>query len=568
VSDSVQAVIAARIDLLPAGDKRALQAAAVIGRSFWEGALRALAGTEPGGLAVLCERDFVRRVRASAVPGEREFAFKHALTREVAYASMPVAARARLHASFAAWLEHAGGGRDEDAPLLAHHYAEAVAPALADLAWADEPDQARRIAAKAVDWMRRAAELATSHYAIDDALALLAGARELESDPARRAELWHATASVHRLAFDIDAFRGAIEEAIALAPGGAVSARAHADLAHAGSQPYLWRRPPEPDVVAGWIDAALERAGGDDVARALALLGRAQLDLRLGRADADEALRLAERVGDPTLHSHVIDSQLHVAAKQGRLRDALVWAQRGIEAAPRVPDRNQRSGTLLCATFAHLWSGRIADGRRIANEHDTLSTPLSAHHRVHAVAAHLVVHVAAGEWPVPEALADRTEAACAANSDTPCQFNWRALLMLALGHAAAGDPDESRRLERAAEAALIVGGPLTREPSLLRLAMLRGDRGATEAILAADPGPDVWDVDYRAARLDALALLGDRTGVEAEAERALELGGYVEPFALRALGVVRARRDLLADAAARFAAMGMARRVDETRAMA
>jgi len=56
------------------------------------------------------------------------------VTLEVAYASIPKARRARLHAAFAAWLELFGGGSNDDAPLLAHHYAEATRPEDAELA--------------------------------------------------------------------------------------------------------------------------------------------------------------------------------------------------------------------------------------------------------------------------------------------------------------------------------------------------------------------------------------------------------------------------------------------------
>lgn len=555
VSDSVQAVIAARIDLLPPADKRALQAAAVIGRMFWEGAVRELAGS--GSLALLVERDFVRRASASAVPGEREFSFKHALTREVAFGSVPVAGRAQLHAGFATWLENAGSGRDEDAPMLAHHYAEAVAPAHADLAWVGEADRARELRARAVSWMRRAAELATGRYAIDDALALLAGARELEEDPAARAELWHATATAHRFLYDIDAFRVAIEQAVTLAPDAPVAARAYADLGHAGSQPWMWRDPPTTELVDRWIASALERAGGDAAARAMALVARAQTRPHTGAADAHEALALAERIGDANLRAKAIDASTVVAGTQGRVHDAAESAERGVEGAPAVPDPNQRSGALLLATIARLWVGRIAEARHLAAEHDALATPLGTHNAVHAVAGHLFVHTAAGDWCRMGAVARRAELACAANGDTPCQFNWRSLLMLALGHACLGDDREARRLEEAAARSLAVGGPLAREPALLRLAMVRGDRAAIEEVLEANTGPDFWDVGYRAARLDALALLGDRARVEAEAEEALAMGGYVEPFALRALGVVRGHSELRADAAARFAAMGL-----------
>ena len=119
VPDTVQAVLAARIDLLPAAEKAALQAAAVIGRVFWTGPIYELVGGAPD-FDLLAERDFVRRRPGSSLSGEREYAIKHALTREVAYASLPKARRARLHAAFAGWLERSGEGNDEHAALLAH----------------------------------------------------------------------------------------------------------------------------------------------------------------------------------------------------------------------------------------------------------------------------------------------------------------------------------------------------------------------------------------------------------------------------------------------------------------
>ena len=67
-----------------------------------------LGGGDPD-LGVLEARDFVRRAPASAFAGERELVFKHALTREVAYGSLPDDQRARLHGAFATWLERAGG---------------------------------------------------------------------------------------------------------------------------------------------------------------------------------------------------------------------------------------------------------------------------------------------------------------------------------------------------------------------------------------------------------------------------------------------------------------------------
>jgi len=129
--DSVQAVIAARLDALSAAQKALLGDAAVVGGVFWEGALVAVAAHDPeelqGLLSALLERQLIRRIRESAMAGEQEYAFVHALAREVAYGQLPRALRARKHAAVADWLEKKAGARAEDlAEVLAHHSLTAV----------------------------------------------------------------------------------------------------------------------------------------------------------------------------------------------------------------------------------------------------------------------------------------------------------------------------------------------------------------------------------------------------------------------------------------------------------
>jgi class 3 adenylate cyclase len=173
IPDSVQAVLAARIDLLGDAEKAALQAAAVIGRTFWTGPVYELVAELEPDLSVLESRDFIRRRPTSSLEGEVEYVFKHALTRDVAYNGLTKARRARLHADFAEWLERLGEGRDEHAPLLAHHYAEAVRPEDVDVAWPNGGAELDTLRAKAVSWLERAAEAAMSRYELTDAVALL-----------------------------------------------------------------------------------------------------------------------------------------------------------------------------------------------------------------------------------------------------------------------------------------------------------------------------------------------------------------------------------------------------------
>jgi DNA-binding SARP family transcriptional activator len=565
VPDSVQGVIAARVDLLPSVDKEALQAASVVGRTFWEGAVRELldgASFDPG---LLEERGFVRVRRESTLGDERELVFKHALTREVAYGALPLARRARLHARVAEWLERTGADAEEHASLLAHHYAEAAAPAIADLAWPNEEARTTELRDRAIRWLRRAAALAVGRYEIQEAVSLLNEALALAGDDNLRTDLLLEAARACRLRYDTDGFRAALEQALSLDPPAAVSAEIHSQLAIAGSMPELWREPPSLEVIDRWAQRALALAEPGSRAHAVSLMARARAWPGSGRDSADEARALADQIGDPALVATALQTQTDVAVAQGAHDEARRLMDHALQIVPATGDPYEREGLLLYATIVYARDGRIAEARRLAAEHDALATRLSPHQEVHGVGLDLIVETAAGDWEAARALSGRAEAASAANRDTPCQFNWRALLMAALAHAQLGDEREARRLEQQALGTVEVSGPASREPAMLRLALLRGELEAVEQLLAA-PGAGKYDVSYAATRLDALVAVGDREGVEREAPPVLALGGYAAPFALRALAAVRAVRAPREQVAAAFDALDLAFFAAETRA--
>ncbi|HEX6579744.1 MAG TPA: AAA family ATPase [Actinomycetota bacterium] len=131
VPETVQALIAARLDTLPAERKSLLQDAAVLGKVFWAGAVAAMGGLEAGvvreGLHELARKELVRPVRRPSIEGETEYSFWHVLIRDVAYGQIPRAGRAAKHVAAARWIERIAGERVEDsAELLAHHYEQAV----------------------------------------------------------------------------------------------------------------------------------------------------------------------------------------------------------------------------------------------------------------------------------------------------------------------------------------------------------------------------------------------------------------------------------------------------------
>lgn len=93
--ETLQGIIAARLDGLPQSEKALLQDAAVIGKVFWASALQTDAGNATTGLHLLERKGFVRRQKRTSVEGESEFAFAHALVRDVAYGQIARADRAR-----------------------------------------------------------------------------------------------------------------------------------------------------------------------------------------------------------------------------------------------------------------------------------------------------------------------------------------------------------------------------------------------------------------------------------------------------------------------------------------
>jgi DNA-binding SARP family transcriptional activator len=141
--ETVHAIVAARLDALPAEEKAALQDLSVLGRVGWVGALAAVSGRARAEVEACLEslraKEFLYRAGKAAMAGEREYGFRHVLVCEVAYGQIPRLERAGKHRRAAAWLESLAAERSE---LLAHHYGRALE--LASAAGQDTGDLADR----------------------------------------------------------------------------------------------------------------------------------------------------------------------------------------------------------------------------------------------------------------------------------------------------------------------------------------------------------------------------------------------------------------------------------------
>ncbi len=180
--ESVHSVLAARLDSLAPFERRLLQQAAVVGQNFWEGLLLTTADRSDAevieALGSLQDKELVIANPASRLAGEREYVFKHALIRDVAYGMLPKATRCRQHFQVGGYIEERAGERGERAvALIADHYGRAAT--LGNEAGI-EGDELRSMNAKAVEFLEAAGDAALSLYSNLEALDHYRSAGNLE----------------------------------------------------------------------------------------------------------------------------------------------------------------------------------------------------------------------------------------------------------------------------------------------------------------------------------------------------------------------------------------------------
>ncbi len=302
--DSVQAIVAARLDLLEPEEKSLLQAAAVIGKVFWMGALRSLRPALASAVLGrgLIRRELIRPVRDSSMQGQDEYAFSHSLIREVAYGQIPRGERAQLHQAAAGWIEAVTGPRGTDAAeLLAFHLGEAIA-----LSSAPTPElqmQCYRVNMLAGDRARGLnPPRAAGYYSTAAEIALAGKDRAL------------ALLELGRLTQDADQIGLLYDEALALYRD-AADIEGQASVLNAMSS-YLWWRGDTAAAHAYGLEAVeLVDELPDSAAKANVLTGRAS-GLFL-RGQAAEALDLAERATPLVAASGTVDDQIRLLFARG-----------------------------------------------------------------------------------------------------------------------------------------------------------------------------------------------------------------------------------------------------------
>ncbi|HUH15429.1 MAG TPA: AAA family ATPase [Gaiellaceae bacterium] len=518
--ESVQGIIAARLDALDADDKALLQHAAVVGKVFWSGALAAIGERErlavEERLHALERRELVRRERRSSVAGESEYAFRHVLVRDVAYGAIPRAARAERHRRAAEWIESLGRP-DDHADLLAHHYLSAL-----ELARAAGVD-AGVLAGSAAVALRRAGDRAFGLNAFapaarfyDEALELGIPNDELPHVLFRLGAALHLAADERRT----DVLARA-RDALLASGDPETAAEATALLAEAcwfrgESDRHREELARAQDLVRGRPASAAAARVLAQASRYAMLAGDHDEAVRVGR----EALAMAEELGLDDLVPNALNNIGVARASSGDHSGGVADLERAIEVglATSNPDA-ARAYNNLASIYAGGGQLRRADelwraGKEVADRlgNATLSRWIGVQSWWSLERE--------GRWDECLEMADAFIAECEAGSPHYLErtaHELRAEILLARDDAKGAGEAAARSLEIAREA----GDPQSVLPALTLKAAVDLELGRVdEARLAAREWLSRRDVAAGGLGLIRLALAAERLGLADEAGRA------------------------------------------------
>ncbi|HEV7605337.1 MAG TPA: adenylate/guanylate cyclase domain-containing protein [Candidatus Limnocylindrales bacterium] len=287
VPETLQALIAARLDGLRPADRALLQDAAVLGQSFTLAGLAAVSGEDPaaleGRLRDLARAELIDQQLDPRSPERGMYGFVQALIREVAYGTLALRDRRARHLAAARFFESLG--EEELAGALASHYVAA---------WQATPEgpEGEAIAIQARLAMVGAADRAMSLGSPEGAIGFLEQALTVTTEPAERASILERAGRAAANAVQADRAEAFFQEAIELRTEmGDVPGRFGA-IAALGAALIAFRRT---EAAGALLEPAIEEAEGvadeDDLARLICALAR----IRFSQDRVDEGLALIDR---------------------------------------------------------------------------------------------------------------------------------------------------------------------------------------------------------------------------------------------------------------------------------
>jgi tetratricopeptide (TPR) repeat protein len=583
--DTLHALLAARVDSLPVPEKRLLQAASVVGRVFWVEPLRGPGYDIADPLAALESRGLVLARPTSSLAGQVEFAFKHALLRDVAYASLPAAQRARAHADIAEWLEDVSQDRvGEVMELVAYHYAAAADGWDAD---PNDPGEAELITANAFRSLMRAGVGARRRYAIAKAVELHRRALDYAANLDERAEVMGAVGDDHEVAFDGDSAVEAWQAAIELLRQQPHLADLRAELCLKAAQMAVsrwggFRAPAAPALGDSLIDEGLSVVR-DVATRAHLLILRAYCGARwswTGRPDpvpvaerrraAEAGSRLADQLGSTELRGLARRGMAVAHLLEGDYEDALAQFLEQVDLMEREGRDRDRA---LAHTSASLYVAGIRGDHERALAHarssHAVAQKLFPHDRMHGTFFVMTCLERLGRWSEIEPYLNE-HLRLLEGPDWYCPYVRGGPLVAALALARLGDVDRARQL--AERAPPILDPPSQAEVVRAQLAIELGDPGTgrelAERLVRIGRGPSSEEIPHETlALVEALEAQGDHDELMRFLPTARAAGGYLamlrptcdrgEGLALAAGGDARAAEELLTRAVVGFERMSV-----------
>jgi class 3 adenylate cyclase/tetratricopeptide (TPR) repeat protein len=507
IPDTVQAVLAARIDLLDATDKRIVQAAAVVGRVFWPGPVADLTGTAAGdldeALRRLEDRELILSRPGSSLAGQPEYIFKHVLTRDVAYESLPRSERPRAHSTVGRWLEQTAGDRAvEFAEVLAYHYATAAGFEL-DASGVIDPALRRA----ALEWLQRASDDARRRFVVKKAERLAEEAVGFAVEPLERVDTLATLAEAFFANYRGDLTWRYFREAALLAaeltpPDGRrvayLAARAcDVTIRWPGSMSSL---PAEPEV-RSLLELGLANLPDGDSEERVRLLGvRAGwpfpfpgsdfVDPESSEAAGAEAAEIAMRLGMPNLASGVLDNAASGWAAHGNYaRTLAIWNRRG-EVIGQVTEAFEIGDYWAMGAWTYYELGDYAAATRAIADGEAAVAGLAGDNiHIHLDAWKVATLHRLGRWDEALEWFSRVRDMLDERRERPPYFACHAYGAAAQIHTARGDLVQSDYLTQIL-APLLSGASGRLYPWLLRLHLLRGDLSAASSL----ERPPVWRV--------------------------------------------------------------------------
>ncbi len=514
---TVQAVLAARIDRLDPSAKQLLQVASVVGKEVSGRALGMTAGLDRDRIdPVLCELIEAGFLYEAELYPERVLAFRHPLTREVAYGTQLADGRAATHAAAArATIELEPERLDELSALIADH-----------MAAGEETLEAARWSARAAHWAghsrpqdalrlwRNVTELAAVPDQSEETVALGLLSRTMQLDYAWRLGMEREQAEA--LAAEATAIATGIGDLRSLAllklltsarPGVAYRASEWIDAAEEsirladeagdlnlrvairGAGCYAQMCAGDLDLVEKVAAEILDLGGGDPsvgagivigcppawalMARSVALKERGRLEE--AERVADESLRMAAEFGDPETESWSRGNKATLMAERGELEAALALARRNCELTDQLGDVFSRTLALTSLAYVQIATGAHVEAVETIELSDrTYRQAMNAGGEGEAWRGTLRARALLGAGRTEEAL---TQAEAAAEISREREMHWQlpgALLTLAQARAATGSDGIEEALGEATELCRRLDHRMT-------LSKIEADRGALTA---------------------------------------------------------------------------------------